>query len=133
MNKPTFFQELPDFSLVLGGPLYQLFRRSHLAGDALELLHRRILFIPLFAWLPLLILSLIGGHAMGGGIQIPFLHDIEAQVRFLVALSLLIAAEMIVHLRVRPAHTPREEFEFPSGDSWQDPGPFRIQLLFPHS
>lgn len=27
-------QKSPDFSLVLGGPLYQLWRRSHLAGDA---------------------------------------------------------------------------------------------------
>ena len=29
-------QEPPDFSLVLGGPLYQLWRRSRLAGDTLE-------------------------------------------------------------------------------------------------
>ncbi len=27
-----------DFSLVLGGPLYQLLRRAHLTGGALELL-----------------------------------------------------------------------------------------------
>jgi hypothetical protein len=71
MNKTTL-QESPDFPLVLGGPLYQLFRRSHLAGDALELLHRRMLFIPLVAWLPLLLLSLIRGHALGGAIEIPF-------------------------------------------------------------
>jgi hypothetical protein len=103
MNKTTQFQESPEFSLVLGGPLYQLFRRSHLSGATLELLHRRILFIPLFAWLPLLLLSLIGGHALGGAIKIPFLHDIEAHARFLVALPALIAAELIVHLRIRPA------------------------------
>ena len=30
-----------DFSLVLGGPLYQLIGRAHLSGDALELLLRR--------------------------------------------------------------------------------------------
>ena len=30
--------EPADFSLVLGGPLYQLLRRSNLAGDALQLL-----------------------------------------------------------------------------------------------
>ena len=29
-----------DFSLVLGGPLFQLLRRSHLAGNALELVRR---------------------------------------------------------------------------------------------
>jgi len=31
----NLFREPPDFSLVLGGPLFQLFRRSHLSGDAL--------------------------------------------------------------------------------------------------
>jgi hypothetical protein len=102
MNKTTPLQEPPDFSLVLGGPLYQFFRRTRVSGDALELLHRRILFIPLFAWLPLLLLSLIGGHALGGGIKLPFLRDIEAHARFLVALPVLIVAELIVHLRVRP-------------------------------
>jgi hypothetical protein len=103
MNKSTPLQESPDFSLVLGGPLYQLFQRSHLSGSALELLHRRVLLIPLFAWLPLLLLSLISGHALGGVVRIPFLHDIEAHARFLVALPALIAAELIVHLRMRPA------------------------------
>jgi hypothetical protein len=29
-----------DFSLVLGGPIFQLARRAHLSGDALELLRR---------------------------------------------------------------------------------------------
>ena len=50
-------QPPPDFSLVLGGPLFQLYRRAHLSGDALELLRRRILVITLFAWLPLLLLA----------------------------------------------------------------------------
>ncbi|MGZ8268209.1 MAG: hypothetical protein ACXWUU_12200, partial [Burkholderiales bacterium] len=45
-----------DFSLVIGGPLFQLFRRAHLSGDAPALLRRRILVISLLAWLPLLIL-----------------------------------------------------------------------------
>jgi hypothetical protein len=39
------------------------------------------------AWLPLLLLALIGGDALGGSLWIPFLYDIEAQVRFLIALS----------------------------------------------
>ena len=30
----------PDFSLVLGGPLYQLLRRAHMTGNALELMRR---------------------------------------------------------------------------------------------
>jgi hypothetical protein len=32
-----------DFSIILGGPLYQLWRRVHLSGNALELVNRRIL------------------------------------------------------------------------------------------
>ena len=102
MSEPEVLQETPDFSLVLGGPLFQLFRRTHLSGDALELMSRRILVIPLVAWLPLLVLALLGGHAMGGGVKIPFLSDIETHTKFLIALPLLIAAEMIVHRRIRP-------------------------------
>jgi hypothetical protein len=91
-----------DFSLVLGGPLFQLIGRAHLSGDALELLRRRVAVISLFAWLPLLILSLLGGHAWGDAVKVPFLVDIEVHARFLLALPLLIVAELIVHQRMRP-------------------------------
>ena len=95
-------QPPPDFSLVLGGPLFQLYRRTHLSGDALELLWRRVLVITLFAWLPLMLLSVLDGHALGGALKIPFLHDIEAHVRFLIALPVLIAAEVVVLRRISP-------------------------------
>ncbi len=93
----------PDFSLVLGGPLYQLFRRAHLAGDGLEMLRRRVIVLAGIAWIPLFLLSLASGRAFGDAVRIPFLNDIEAHVRFLVALPLLIAAELIVHSRLMPA------------------------------
>jgi hypothetical protein len=95
--------EAPDFSLVLGGPLYQLLRRSRLAGDGLELMQRRMLVIAGIAWVPLLLLATLAGHALHGYIRVPFLYDIEVHVRFLVALPVLIAAELIVHQRLRPA------------------------------
>jgi hypothetical protein len=101
-NTITSTPELPDFSLALGGPLLQLYRRIHLSGDTLELLRRRVLVITLFAWLPLLFLSVLEGRAFGGGIKIPFLFDIEAHVRFLVALPMLIIAELVVHRRISP-------------------------------
>src|SRR5260370_17953936 len=41
-------QTQPDFSLVLGGPLYQLYLRTRLARPPLELLVRRMLAIPLY-------------------------------------------------------------------------------------
>jgi hypothetical protein len=95
-------QALTDFSLVLGGPLFQLYRRTHLSGAALEWLRCRVAVIALFAWLPLLLLSVLDGHARGGGIKVPFLSDIETHVRFLIALPVLIAAEVVVHRRISP-------------------------------
>jgi hypothetical protein len=44
-DKPL--QGLQDFSLVLGGPLFQLSRRAHLTDDALNLVRQRIIVISL--------------------------------------------------------------------------------------
>jgi hypothetical protein len=101
MNERATLQKVPDFSLVLGGPLFRLFRRANLSGSVLELPHRRILVITAVAWLPLLILSSLEGHVLRG-VTLPFLNDIQTQVRFLIALPILLAAELIVHLRLRP-------------------------------
>jgi len=90
-----------DFSLVLGGPLYQLLRRAHISGDALELMRRRTILISLLAWLPLLVLSALEGKALGGSVAVPFLKDVDVQVRFLVVLPLLVVAELVVHQRMR--------------------------------
>ena len=97
---PNFRQEESDFSLVLGGPVFQFFRRSHLAGDGLELLHRRLLIITMAAWLPMLFLAAL--RSSTGEVRLSFLHDLQVQVRFLIALPVLIAAELIVHSRIRP-------------------------------
>ena len=90
-----------DFSLVLGGPLFQLLRRAHLTGDTLELLQRRILVISLIAWLPLLVLSALEGHALGEKVAVPFLLDLEVHCKFLVIVPLLIVSELVVHQRMR--------------------------------
>src|SRR5205809_291987 len=90
-----------DFSMVLGGPLYQLFRRAHMVGTAMELLTRRIVALALIAWLPLLLLAILAGRAWGG-VDVPFLRDFDVHVRFLVSLPLLIYAEVLVHERFRP-------------------------------
>jgi hypothetical protein len=100
LNKADFLKT-QDFSLVLGGPLFQLLRRSHLAGDALELLLKRIAVISLFTWLPLFALSALDGQLLGGRAAVPFLLDVEVHIRFLVALPLLIVAEIVVHRRMR--------------------------------
>ena len=87
--------------MVLGGPLYQVFRKAYLSGPGLELLRRRVLFMSLISWLPLLILSALESHARSG-LKIPFLYDVEAHVRFLIALPALVLAEVSVHSRLSP-------------------------------
>jgi len=94
--------DLPDFSMVLGGPLFQLYRRIHLCGDELEFVKRRAAAVALLAWLPLALLSLLDGRAFGGGVKIPFFYDVEVHARFLIALPMLIIAEVVVHRRVSP-------------------------------
>jgi len=91
----------PEFSLVLGGPLFQLLRRAHLSDDALMMVRQRVIVIALFAWLPLLVLSALEGQVLGGSATVPFLRDLEVHIRFLVALPLLIIGELLVHRRMR--------------------------------
>jgi hypothetical protein len=98
---PSLNGEVRDFSLVLGGPLYQVFRKAHLTGDALELAARRMIVIPMIAWLPLAILSAIDS-LFGLPARLHFFTDLEVQVRFLVGLPILIFAELIVHARLTP-------------------------------
>lgn len=95
-------QEPRDFSLVLGGPLYQLWLRAHLTGNALQLLRRRIISLAVLAWVPLLLLSIVEGTAWGNRVDLPFFRDVEVHLRYLVSLPLLIAAELIIHVRMRP-------------------------------
>src|SRR3954471_14516356 len=85
-----------DFSLVLGGPLYQLLLRLRLVEPPVRFVARRIGVVLAITWLPVLVLSW-GAGMMLGGATLPFFHDIEAQVRLLIALPLLIAAEPVVH------------------------------------
>ena len=93
---------LRDFSLVIGGPLFYVLRRTWLSGEGLELMRRRILALCALTWLPLLVLAVWEGSAWGAAATLPFLLDAEVHVRFLVALPLLLAAELVVHRRMQP-------------------------------
>ncbi|MGY3942382.1 hypothetical protein [Aeromonas tecta] len=88
-----------NFSLILGGPLYQLWSKAHL-GDIETHIRRRILVLSGLCWLPLLLLCALEGSLLQG-VAVPFLLDVETHVRFLVCVSLLVYAELIVHLRIR--------------------------------
>jgi hypothetical protein len=92
----------PDFSLMLGGPFFQLLRRAHLTDDTLMMVRQRVIVISLLAWLPLLALAALEGRLLGDSTAVPFLFDWEVHIRFLVAIPLLIIAELVVHRRMRP-------------------------------
>lgn len=91
-----------DFSLVLGGPLYQLFLRGRMLRPPLSLLRRRLLALTTLSWLPLFVLAAAEGRLLTGT-ALPFLQDLEVQARFLLALPLLVVAEVLVHRRLGPA------------------------------
>lgn len=93
---------LPDFSLLLGGPLYQLLNRAHLSNDALMLVRQRIAVFILIAWLPLIVISAFEHQLWGNSVAMPLLFDIETHVRFLIAMPVLIIAELVIHQRMRP-------------------------------
>jgi hypothetical protein len=56
----------PEFSLVLGGPLYQLYLRTKFVRAPLNFVWRRVIGMSAICWLPLFVLSLIEGHAFRG-------------------------------------------------------------------
>ena len=99
--KINLLDDPPDFSIVLGGPLFQLLRGAHLEGGHLELLYRRLIVFLGITWLPLFLLATVG-HFAGSADRLAFLRDIEVHARFLVALPAFIAAELLVHSRMLP-------------------------------
>ena len=70
---------------------------------------RRILKVTLLVvltWLPLVVLSILKGHALGGLVAIPLLLDPVVHARFLVVVPLLELAQIVVEksLRVQMRH-----------------------------
>jgi hypothetical protein len=89
-----------DFSLMLGGPLYQYLLRVGLVKPPLDRAGWRMIAISMVAWMPLAVLAALNGRLLDG-VKIPFLYDFEVHARFLAALPLLIGAEVIISRRIR--------------------------------
>jgi len=89
-----------EFSLVHGGPLYQLLLRTGLVWPPFGKAAWRTAVITALAWLPLPVLTMLDG-TFAGGVNVPFLYDYEVHARLLVALPLLVIGELIVFIRMR--------------------------------
>ncbi|MBC7821825.1 MAG: hypothetical protein IAG10_33480 [Planctomycetaceae bacterium] len=86
-----------------GGPSYRLMQRIGLVrGDDPSVLRRVIGFLAL-TWIPLLILCLLEGRAVGATPEESFLLDFAAYARFFIGVPLLIAAEVLVGPRLTAA------------------------------
>ena len=59
-----------EFSLVVGGPLYQMYVRSRLLKPPAGLPERRIAAFIVLTWLPLVLLTLASGTAVSAGLPI---------------------------------------------------------------
>jgi len=93
-----------DFSIVLGGPLYQLWLKTRIVRPPLDLVRRRVIALTALAWLPAALLALAEGRFLPGTDgSLSFLHDIEAHIKLLVAVPALVIAETVIHARLLPA------------------------------
>lgn len=89
-----------DFSLFVGGPVYQLLLRLGLIKPPLDRVGLRILIISTLVWVPLLVLTILNGRFLNG-VKVPFLFDYEVHLRLLASLPLLILAEVVIQCRVK--------------------------------
>lgn len=90
-----------EFLIAHGGPFYELQQRLGLIREhALGAVPRAALFVGL-AWGVPLVLSFMGGHALGPLASRPFLLDLGVWARFLVAISLFVLMERQVEESLR--------------------------------
>ena len=131
-----------DFSIVVGGPIYDFLLRSRCVQQRLPNTLRRLIALVAITWLPLLLLSIREGVAFGYKVRVPFLYDFSVYGRFLVALPLLILAEIIIEPGIRMVVAefvkggivPREEREkfdsvLNNAQRWRDSALPEIVLL----
>ena len=90
-----------NFSIVVGGPVYDLLYRFHIVRQTLPNVWRRVFGLLVVIWLPLLLLSLRDGMAFGHQVKIPFLYDFAVYGRFFIGLPLLLYAELWLDPAIR--------------------------------
>jgi hypothetical protein len=90
----------PELTLSLGGPIYQRAVLDRLAEPVEGVGKKRILLLVALTWLPLVALTGAAGTLLPG-IEQPLLRDVGISARLLVALPLLVIAELPVGRWIR--------------------------------
>jgi hypothetical protein len=96
----------PMLRLTEGGPTYRIEKRLGLIREQSPRVVRRVFFFIVVTWVPLLVLSALQGTAIGDSVVVPFLRDIAVHARLLLAMPLLILAEVLLgpHLAEAAIH-----------------------------
>lgn len=92
-----------DLSFEMGGPAYRFMQRVGLIQGAGPSIGRRFIGFLLITWVPLLVLALIEGHALGPTPRESLLLDFATYARFFLAVPLLFVAEVVVGPRLKAA------------------------------
>ncbi|HTI49990.1 MAG TPA: hypothetical protein VL475_03525 [Planctomycetaceae bacterium] len=85
-----------DESLVQGGPSHRLATRLGMADSSARRRLLKVLLVLMLTWVPLALLSLVSGHAVGHSVDVTFFRDPEVHARFLFVVPLLELAEVMV-------------------------------------
>jgi hypothetical protein len=115
------------FSLTEGGPGSSVMKRLHLVHPELGTGSvRAAVCLMALTWGPLFALCLLEGLAFGG-VKVPFVYDIAAHARFLLAVPVLVLADIPIGVRLRQvvthfiaAHLIRENEKAKFGDALID-------------
>jgi hypothetical protein len=97
--KKTRLSQFDDFSLVSDGLLFRSLARMGLVRPGPKVVYWIAVVVALLTWLPLVALSASLGMALGDAVKVPFLQDFTVSIRLLLALPLLIVAELVFHAR----------------------------------
>jgi hypothetical protein len=84
------------FLLMEGGPSYHLQQRAGLGRGKAKTTTKIAAVLPIITWLPLLILTMINGTAVGNTVELPFLKDFGAYARLFLAIPLFLMAENLI-------------------------------------
>ena len=95
-EQQTPLSEDEEIAILQGGPAYRLGKHVGVVRPGAPRRLLKVVLLLLLTWVPLALLSLVSGNALGDAVKVPFFHDPEVHARFLFVVPLLELAEIMV-------------------------------------
>ena len=102
-HSDTVLSNEGELHLSPGGPMFRLMQRIGVARQGHPSIWRRIIGLVLITWVPMCLLALLQGAAIGPTPRESFLLDFGSYARFFVGLPILIMAEGLIGPRLTQA------------------------------